>query len=168
MARHSAVKKVAKKRSDDKKSKVNTRALCKKQKPNNGQHGLRNGSTRSNGIDNNEKLINLAKQLVKSHPELSHQKALQIEKQRQEAKMKRDEDGTVAVWNHMTIDYDLEEYINQSKQKDNRNVPDMDGFAVETMELEIFGEEKENRNDDSGKKRGALRIRDVNSNIQKE
>ncbi|EFO87531.1 hypothetical protein CRE_22232 [Caenorhabditis remanei] len=167
MARHSTVKKVAKKRSDDKKSQVNTRALCKNQKPNNGQHGLRNGSTRSNGIDNNEKLINLAKQLV-SHPELSFHKALQIESQRQDAKKKRDEDGTVAVWNHITIDYDLEEYINESEQKDNRNVQEMKDYVEEIMEIDISGDNKENCQDDSKKRQRTLKIRNANSSNKKK
>ncbi|KAF1756163.1 hypothetical protein GCK72_012616 [Caenorhabditis remanei] len=142
-----------------------TRVVCKNQKPNNGQHGLRNGSSMAKESD--EKLVKLAKQLVKSHPELSFHNALQIESQRQDAKKKRDEDGTVAVWNHMTIDYDLEEYMKESKEKDNRNVQEMKDCVVEIMELKISGDNKENCQDDS-KKRQTLKIRNANSSNKKK
>ncbi|KAF1756162.1 hypothetical protein GCK72_012615 [Caenorhabditis remanei] len=109
-----------------------------------------------------------AEQLVKSHPKLSFHKALQIEKQRQEAKMKRDEDGTVAVWNNMSIEEDLEQYLKEFYEIDNWSVQKIEECVEEILDLEIFGEEKENRNDDAGKTQRALRMRDVNSNIQKE
>ncbi|KAF1756161.1 hypothetical protein GCK72_012614 [Caenorhabditis remanei] len=115
--------------------------------------------------ESHKKLVKLAEQLVKSHHEISLERAIQIESQRQDAKKKRDEDGTVVVWDTMTIEDELEDYLKGSEEKDNWTVHEMDECVVAVRELEI-SDEKENMNVDLEKRQ--QKLRNFNSSNKKE
>ncbi|EFO87379.1 hypothetical protein CRE_21071 [Caenorhabditis remanei] len=89
-----------------------------------------------------DKLMKFAKELMKSHPELSMEQALRIEKQRQNDRKKRAEEVVVDPYKIIRIEDEFEKYMKEAKSdkneemKENREIRENFKKIVEDMEEE--------------------------------
>ncbi|EFP10182.1 hypothetical protein CRE_21030 [Caenorhabditis remanei] len=103
-----------------------------------------NDKKEANKINENQKLMELAKKLVINHPDLTLEQAIDIETRRQAARKKREEEVTIDASIHLRIDQEMEEYLmmenEEDDEKENSEVTEMEyqvNISIKLNQLEL-------------------------------